>query len=377
MQTTLKKKKIYKGSAREKFIECFGQSIEEYESIQRAIKTLREATVENYLRKLPAFFIYINESPDQVISNRQKDLSSPDAFTVERYDRLVKEYINILVKQDKVTIDFLSCIQGFFVNNGKRLKLDLGRMKLPKHRKRRKYSPTNEEMRRLFGFADSALKRLIIILGYQHGLAPIDIASIKVGDYPEEPWQYFEFSRSKTGVICRCVSTPDGCRALKDYMLLRKGVAKEPLLLGARGAPVNNQEIGNIVHDLVIKAGLDGIEGFSAKCLRDGLEDAMVDVEIYPKTKEAFMGHTSDISHVYGSQRKMEERMVEAMRKMYPLICLTSNDNTGGVLESDAMLRLAQLEEEMKLMRALLQSGDIVNVNDPQLKYKLKAKGVL
>ena len=350
-----------KDSQRSKFKAKFGKRIEDYESIQRAIHTLSPITKRNYVQQLPVFFIYIDEDPDQVIANRQKDISSPDAFQIERYDRLVKEYVRIRSDKGLTSLTFISCIQGFFVNNGKRLRLDLGRMKLSKSRKKRKYSPTNDEVKRLMSVADSALKRFIIVLGYQHGMLPVDISNMKIGEYPSQSWTYFETSRSKTGEVCHCVSTPDGCKTLKDYMVLRKGVKGEPLFLGARGAPLDNQEISDLVREVIQKAGFGDVEGFSAKCLRDGLEDALIDAEIYVKIKEAMMGHTGDISHVYGSQRKLEERMVEAMKKVYPLICLTNDDaNDGGLSKEDILTAIELIKSQQKQINELSTRLELV-----------------
>jgi flagellar biosynthesis/type III secretory pathway ATPase len=92
------------------------------------------------------------------------------------------------------------------------------------------------------------------------------------------------------------------------------------------------------------------------------------------------MAHTSDIEHEYGGQKKLEAKLVEAMKKTYPLICLSNSVFDVGL----AGLSAADLESVRELaadvamyreLRDLFKAGKLVHVDDPELNKKLKEKG--
>lgn len=255
-------------------------------------------------------------------------------------------------------------IQGFFSNNGRRLSLDLPRLKLSKARKTRKYSPSNDDVRLLVGKADCARDKLIVALMYQNGPAPVDASLLCCGDYPVEPWVYFERSRSKTGEVWRGISTPDVCEYLKTYLNVRGNYkASDPLFVGREGT-LDSEALSQIVHLLIVKANLAKISGFKPTSLRDAFEDALVDAEIYHKVKEALMAHSSSIEHEYGGHNKMVTRLVEAMKKAYPLLCLNDANKAdaalAGLTKEDIEI-FKEIKKELPLLREvrdLLKSKD-------------------
>jgi len=347
------------GTGRKLFLEKFGKPIEEYDCYKRAIEGLNKSTQRTYRRVLPYYFLFLGEDPDAVIANRKSDLTSFDVTDNERYERKTKAYIKTLVSKNLSISGHIGRIQGFFSNNSHRLSLDLRRLKYPKARKTRKFSPCNEDVRSLFAHADSARDKFIVAVIYQNGPAPVDVAALRVGDYPVEPWVYFEFSRSKTGEVWRGVSTPDVCDCLKAYVIVKKGKVMikkgkvgEPLLVGREG-PLDNQGVSQVVRELIIKAGFGSVEGFKPTSLRDAFEDALCDAEIYSKVKEALMGHTSSIEHEYGSQDKMEFRLIEAMKKVYPLLCLNDSNRVDG-----SMVGLTKDDID--------NVKELIHVNDPE-----------
>lgn len=371
---------LMKGCGRQLFIEAFGKPIEEFDSFKRAIAGNNHNTVKIYRRVLPAYFLFLGENPDVVISNRKSDIASSDALDTERYERKTKIYIKNLVERNLTVSCPLGVIHGFFSNNSRRLSLDLRQLKYPKARKTRKYSPSNEEVRQLISYADCARDKFIVAVMFQSGPAPIDVAALQVGCYPVEPWVYFEFSRSKTGEVWRGVSTPDVCEFLKAYLVIRGGVVGEPLLVGREGS-LNSEGVSQVVHTLIVKAGFSSIAGFKPKCLRDGFEDALVDAEIYHKVKEALMGHTVGIEHEYGSYKKMVERLVEAVKKVYPLICLNDVNKIDGSLvgltkqDVENVREIAKNVGVYREVLGLLKAKRLVDVDDPELVKRLRAEG--
>jgi len=312
-------------TSRQQFQQKFGKPIEDYDSIKRAVESIRDVTRQNYYRVLPSYFLFLNENPDQVIENRRKDIGSKNYEQAENYERKTMAFANTLLAKHhsgRGVQGVIGRVQGFFANNSRRYSLDMRRLKLPKARKVQKYSPTNEELRHLYTIADGSRDRLIIALMYQNGLAPVDVSLLNVGDLPSEEWAYYEKSRSKTGEIFRSVVTPDIAYELKVYLKIRGNPSKGESLFVGRQGPLDNQAISGILSELIEKAGLGGNNGFKPTSLRDALEDALVEANVNHKIKEALMGHVSDIEHEYGGQNKLIVNVVEAMKKAYPLLTL-------------------------------------------------------
>jgi site-specific recombinase XerD len=351
-------------TSRQQFQQKFGKPIEEYDSIKRAVESVREVTRLNYYRVLPGYFLFLNENPDQVIEQRRKDIGDKNYEQAENYERKTMAFANTLLSKGQSgrgVQGIIGRIQGFFANNSRRYSLDMRRLKLPKARKVQKYSPTNEELRHLYTIADSSRDRLIVALMYQNGLAPVDVSCLNVGDLPSEEWGYYEKSRSKTGEIFRSVVTPDIAYELRTYLKIRGNLSKgEPLFVGRQG-PLDNQAISGILSDLIEKSGLDGNNGFKPTSLRDALEDALVEANVNHKIKEALMGHVSNIEHEYGGQNKLVINIVEAMKKTYPLLTLNgltrvSTEHQVSKEEFASLeKRLTQLEEREEERRRDLE----------------------
>ena len=213
--------------------------------------------------------------------------------------------------------------------------------------------------------ADCARDRLIVALMYQNGPAPVDVAELCVGDYPLEPWTYFERSRSKTGEVWRGVSMPDVCECLKDYLNVRGIVEVGEPLFASREGVLNNEGVSVVVHELIVKAGFADNKGFKPTSLRDAFEDALVDVEIYHKIKEALMGHVSNIEQHYGGHNKMVVKLIEAMKKVYPLLCLNdsykSNPLAGFSAEdTEKVKKLLERFDDFMAVAELAKKGKIL-----------------
>jgi len=353
-----------KPTSRRLFQQKFGKPIEEYDSIKRAVESIREVTRLNYYRVLPSYFLFLNENPDQVIEQRRKDIGNENYEQAENYERKTTAYANTLLakgQSGRGIKGIVGRIQGFFANNSRRYSLDMRRLKLPKARKVQKYSPTNEELRHLYTIADNSRDRLIVAVMYHNGLAPVDVSCLNVGDLPQEEWAYYEKSRSKTGEIFRSVVTPDIAYELKTCLKIRGNPSKgEPLFIGRQGA-LDNQAISGIISELIEKSGLNGNNGFKPTSLRDALEDALVEANVNHKIKEALMGHVSDIEHEYGGHNKLIINVVEAMKKAYPLLSLNgltrvSTEQQVSKEEFESMKK--QYEGQMKDLQDKLEAVD-------------------
>jgi site-specific recombinase XerD len=348
----------HRNSSLVKFEKQFGKPLQSFSSFTRATEGLSKETIDGYNYALSKFFIYINKDPDMVILERQQDLTSTNLVDTERYERLVKTYLKTLEQANKMVTVPLNRIQGFFSNNSRRFSLDMRKLKVDTGRKRRKYSPSQEQVTALFNVADSARDRFIVAVAFQNGVLPVDIAALKIGEYPLVVWQIYTKSRCKTGAQWIGVSTPEACKELNAYLRLRKGKPGEPLLMGREG-PLTANTVQAVLSLLIKRAELDSIPGFIPKCLRDGFADVLIDADVYLQVKEALMGHGSNIYHQYGSEKRVAERCVEAMRKAYPLLCLTDQnvvltdgvdmEKLGKVLDRfDEIMNLLNIMEKQK-----------------------------
>jgi site-specific recombinase XerD len=342
------------------FKDKFGKNIDEYESFQRSIRTLAPNTIKCYHSRLIRFFLFINEDPDTVIKNRQKDIADADIFNVNRYEIKVTQYVKYLQEKDEDVQSSLNRIQGFFTNNSKRLSLELTKLDLSSESKRIKYSPTSDEIRKLLSYADSSRDKFIVCVAFQNGVAPVDVANLKLGEYPTEPWAYYKKKRSKTKKYWHGVSTPETSRYLKDYLTKTQKThnsssAKNVPLLYGREGPMNSATVSLVIEKLIQKSGLSENPNFIPKCLRDGLEDALVDADANIKTKESIMGHSGDIQHAYGSATRLEERVVETMKKVYPHIQLDKDATVPGqmVVAAEVLERFLALEPKIEMIEKM------------------------
>lgn len=373
---------LKEGCIRDVFLKQFGKQIEEFESFRNAVQGLRKPTYVSYRRVLPNYFLFLNQNPDEVITQRKLDIASEDVQQNERYERLTSSYIQGLIEKGLVgnTItNHLSRAQGFYSNNGHRLALVMRKLKLPKARRTEKFSPNNLQVRNLFGSADSARDKLIIALMYHHGPTPVDVSKLCGGEYPSEPWQYFEKSRSKTGEVWRGISTPDVCECMAAYLKVR-GPCKqgERLFIGREGVLVP-KSVSALVHDLIVKCEYNKIKGFKPTSLRDAFEDALVECETYAKEKEALMGHVSSIQHEYGGHNQMMSRLVKAMQKVYPLICLNdaNKKDSSGAFSKEYIESVNTFMAEMRELKASIEAGQAIIINNPEAIEKLRKLGVL
>jgi len=352
-------------TSRKKFSKAFGKPIEDFNSVKRAVERVGEASKNGYYYMLPNFFLYINENPDQVINNRRNDLNSTNFEQTDRYERLTISYAKSLMQKiaGKSVKGYVAKVQGFFSNNSRRYQLDLRGFRIPKARKKQKYSPTNEEMRHLYTFCDSTRDRLIILLMYHNGLAPVDVSDLIVGDLPTETWKYYEKSRSKTGEIWHGVITPEISHEYKVLLQLlggpsnenNKSIEKRPLFMGRQG-PLDRVAISQLVQVIIKKAGFN----FKPTALRDALEDGLVDANVNHKVKESIIGHSSDIEHEYGGHNRLVINVVEAMKKAYPFLRLSGLKEESILEKNEAAELKARIEQRDLEIGRIIEEKNIV-----------------
>ncbi len=356
----------------ETFTRTFSKPIQEYNAITRATESLNESTRKQYMFELLKYFIFLNQDPDQVITQRRNDLNLQNEQS-EYYERKTSSFIKQLLKDGKsglYTKTTLGRIQGFFSNNSRRYALDMRNLKIPKNRKKQKYSPSNEELRRVYNVADSARNKLLVSLMYHTGAAPIDVSSLDLEDLPTETWSYFELSRNKTGEVWRGIITPDISKDLTTYLLIRNSLhSKSKKLFLSHKGEFTSRTVSDTIQELFNRAGLSEIKGLKPTSLRDAFEDALVDANVNKKIKAALMGHTSDIEHEYGGVNKIKIAFINAMRKTYPFIALSlvpldKAESLTARLEmlekenSEIKTRLSEVDNRIKFISGYMEKSE-------------------
>ncbi|MDR2203987.1 MAG: site-specific integrase [Nitrososphaerota archaeon] len=343
-----------------KFEEYFNKKLVDYTSFQRATTGLHKSTIKNYNTYIPRFCLHLKTDPDQIIETRKQDIQNSEVKFNERYEREAISYIKTLEKQGICVAPIINVIQGFFTNNSRRLALDLHKLKVDKENKNIKYSPSVDEVKKLIQHCDSVRNKLLITMIYQNGILPVDLANLKIGDYPSKPWVYYKRKRSKSNKYWKSASTPDICKYMEEYLILRKGQTGEPLFVGREGV-LTGSSISEVLSNVIACAKLDVVSGFSPKCLRDGFNDALIDARVGHEVKEALMGHNADkIYHKYGSESKASGRLIEAMHKVYPLIRLTDTTIEKDDSADKALQRLISILPALETVAKLYEKGQLI-----------------
>jgi hypothetical protein len=143
-------------------------------------------------------------------------------------------------------------------------------------------------MARLVSFAGSFRDCFIVVAAFQNGLSSSDLAALRVGDYPLEPWMGFETVSGCVGNFRYGVSTPEACGYLAAYLAERGGEKGEFLFVGKSG-PFSVKDVNRVLKGVLHRSGLDRIRGFTAKCLHMGFERTLNYADNYSRVLEILL----------------------------------------------------------------------------------------
>jgi len=348
----------------ERFKQQFGKDITEFETFKKATRNKKPQTVQNYRYNLTEFCLFVTENPDQIITNREQHLNSSDkreyyeekALDFKHYLETTKKYAGRGVN------GYLNRVRGFFSNNGSRYSLDFGSKALTYDQKRRvrKYSPSRSDCQAIYQKCPTVRDKLLFCLAFQNGLAPTDIANLDYKILPQEPFKFYESSRQKTGSMWFSAVTPEIVENLQEYLKIRGSPKHGDALFTGREGELDAIRISKRLKELIKLAGFGDIEGFKPTALRDAFVDCLIDAEIDSKFRESFMGHTSDIEHHYGSHKRLEANIENAMRKAYPKLSLSDKTVTYSTSKEQFDEIKQRLEESEKRHKETEQKTNAV-----------------
>jgi integrase len=265
-------------------------------------------TYTNYKSLLPLFCQWENTTPQQMITQREKQLKSDDRK--ERYyyeDRLIdfKQYlVDSHYKPNSIKV-ILSRVSGLFANH--RLDLNMDPTFWRKSNKQsselvqslestRRY-PDNDEVRLILDLS-SNLESLAILLGYQAGLLPTDIIGLTWDrlnidfDSEERDFIHVENVRDKTGALHVFILNPDLLYFLRTQWIDQDKPTGGWIFKGYKDSSMVTRNLNHFFKEHAVKA-LGETRGSQLvfKDLRDSYNEAILDSNVNEEIKDTLMGH--------------------------------------------------------------------------------------
>ena len=274
-------------------------------------------TLQNYKREFPIFLNWLREkypefkTPSDIIENRNETLKS--VHKRHFWESVIIKYKNYLetrktpkgTRIKMATIHgYLRSVQSFFSHNDVRLLFRRGELKVQpseEEKIKRKWVLTNPEVRHLYRCAKTPRDRALILMLYQSGFSPIDVANMKIEDFPfyqNGEWNlrpqehlYHCRRREKTNIWQEtCVSFE--CLEDVRMMLEQRGFPHQgSLFVSFRGKPLDVREIHLAMKETVKRAFTQKAKEWKTKNLRDSYKNGLVQAKIPQEAIDCMFGH--------------------------------------------------------------------------------------
>lgn len=299
-------------------------------SIRRWIDNLNSASSKRiYLEALAKYCDYRGLDPHRIVdefkANRQRAEDRLEDFIIDAK----KKYA------PKVVHNLLVGIRSWLKHNDIEVvrKINVGNVRLtPTIEDER--PPSQDELRRILGFADLRAKACIALLAFA-GLRPITVAGLKIKDFPEMKIEdgKVSFVKIPTMVKVRAALSKngrqyftflikEGCEYLKDYLESRLKAGErlngESYVIThgsrARIKTFSRKAVQRMVKRVFKKAGFP----FRPYVLRSYFATAIDNVRTIPFThQQFFMGHSGPVEMTYTVHKRLPEWQVEEMRREF------------------------------------------------------------
>jgi integrase len=153
-------------------------------------------TLRNYKRQFPRFLKWLKskypqfKTPSDIIKHKEKAKKHEWESIVVRFKNYIETQVNPKTNE-RLRIpsirSYVKCVQSFFSHNDEKLSFRRGELKIePSEAEKvaRKWVPENPEIRHLYRCAKGPRDRALILVLYQSGFSPVDVASMKIEDFP-------------------------------------------------------------------------------------------------------------------------------------------------------------------------------------------------
>lgn len=278
---------------------------EQYESVKQWGRHIQsQKTYEDYMYSLIRFCKWCRKNPDQLVSERSKNLESEDVAVKRRIEGLVMYYFRNYSKTRSYTTarhDVL-CVKSFFRANDVPLEI-----RNPKYwRVKTPFIPTVKDIKKILDVSND-LEKLIILIMFQSGIRAGTLVKLRYRHVKEDLEAgnipvciYLEAYEVKgTQPYCTFLGK-EACEALRNHIKLReKGIKKvkpeiitkeSPLIKRmSKPEPISKIMVYNIARRAAQRARLEGI---SPHALRKAFFYALMKAWVPLKHIECLMGHT-------------------------------------------------------------------------------------
>ena len=280
------------------------KKFEEHKSVKRWTFPLSRKTRKDYIYSLIRFYEWCGMDPDQLVSERRKNLESEDFAVKRRIEGLVKDYFRNYSKTRSHTTarhDVL-CVKSFFKANALPLKI-----RNPKYRRvKMPFILKVKDIKKILDVSND-LEKLIILIMFQSGIRAGTLVKLRYRHVKEDLEAgnipiciYLEaYEVKRTQPYCTFLGK-EACEALRKHIKLREiGINKvkpeiitneSPLIKRmSKPEPISEITVCNIARRATQRAGLEGI---SPHALRKAFFYALIKAWVPIKHIECLMGHT-------------------------------------------------------------------------------------
>jgi len=288
-------------------IELNEKSWLEDSTVKQWFRNLSERTKKNYSEQFPKWLAFINESPNEMIANREKHLRSEDRKEKRYYeDKLIAFKCSLEGKDMKIPTvkSYLRTVASFFSQNHVGLVFARKELKVEPSAKDRVVSewiPEREEVRILYRSAENSRDRAILLVLYQSGFSETDVASMMIPQFPfydsNGAWQLkdedltHERLREKTNELQQTCISREAIAEIR-LMLQNRGYPKSGyLFVSFRGEPLGVRGINETIKGIVAKAFPSKAKEWQTKHLRDAYMNALQQAKIPQKSADRMSGH--------------------------------------------------------------------------------------
>ena len=278
------------------------------ESMKYLESKVSDNTYKNYKSILPLFCHWENTTPEQMITQREKQYRSIDRKERYYYEDKLIEFQQFLVDshyKPKSIKTILSRVSGFFANHRLDLnmdpsfwrKADKQASELVQSQEVTRRYPDNDEVKLILELANNT-ESLAILLGYQAGLLLSDIVSLTWDrlniDFMNEERSFIHVDnvREKTKALHVFILNPDLLHFLRNQWIEQDRPDSGWVFRGYKDTPMSTRNLNNFFKNHSDKAlGESRGSQLVFKDLRDSYNETILDSNVNEEIKDTLMGH--------------------------------------------------------------------------------------
>jgi integrase len=277
------------------------------ECVQRWLTGLAERTKKNYKEEFGLWLNFIDMTPTEQIKKRMQNLTSQNITErtfFENKFREFKEYLEQNTELSSASIRTkIKTVASFFSRNSLPLALKRGDWQSTKETEviKRKFQPTNEDIKKMYAHASLRDRALLLVL-YQSGFSEIDVSALKIEDLsglwemPQTEHYYIQKPREKTGVIQATCISYEALHDIRAMLQEREELGEGYLFVSQtkeKGSQIEVRRINEAMKTLAQKTfDKEKAKQFKTKSLRSAYNSALLRANIQPQElKDVMMGH--------------------------------------------------------------------------------------